>query len=135
MDIEGEHPLEIGFLRRKIRMQRRPGMAIEPWPLFYSRRLVEILVANFRWGCLFGHYWAIKLMARWAVSRQRYGECLANNETVPLGTRFMETYFGAIPETQRRTVAILRQLQTGIGSKASSADPEMTTSPPSRSPR
>jgi hypothetical protein len=135
MDIEGEHPLEIGLLRRKIRLQRRPGLPIEPRSLFYPRRLLEILVANSRWGWLFSRYWAIKLMARWAVSRQRYGEWRANNETVPLGTGLMDTYFGAIPESQRRTVAVLKKLQIRIGNKASSADLEVIASPPSRSPR
>ena len=114
MDIEREHPLEIGFLRRKVRLQRRPGMPIESWLVFYARRLLEIVVTNFRWGCLFSRYWAIKLMARWAVLSQRYGECSARKEATPLGQRLMETYFASIPETQRRTVETLKNLQIKI---------------------
>jgi len=53
MDIEGEHPLEVGFLRRKVRTQRRPGFPIERRLRFYRRRLIVIMVVNFRWGCLF----------------------------------------------------------------------------------
>jgi radical SAM superfamily enzyme YgiQ (UPF0313 family) len=132
MDIEGEHPLEIGFLRRKVRLQRRPGLPIESWPAFYARRLWEIIVTNFCWGCLFSRYWGIKLMARWAVSRQRFREWPTNNQTLSLGTRLMETYYSAIPETQRRTVAILRELQTKKDKTAHRPNLQLT-SPPSRS--
>ncbi len=69
MDIEGEHPLEIGLLRRKICQQRRPGIPIEPWAV-YARRLSEVIVTNVRWGCLFIRYWLIKLVARWLVTRR-----------------------------------------------------------------
>ena len=38
---EGVHPLQGGFLRRKVRTERRPGFAIEsPW-VFYPRRIWE----------------------------------------------------------------------------------------------
>ncbi len=38
---EGVHPLQGGFLRRKVRTERRPGFAIEsPW-VFYPRRVWE----------------------------------------------------------------------------------------------
>ena len=33
--IEGVHPLQGGFLRRKYRLDRRPGMPIEPVWSFY----------------------------------------------------------------------------------------------------
>jgi radical SAM superfamily enzyme YgiQ (UPF0313 family) len=128
MDIEGEHPLEVGFLRRKVRRQRRPGMPIEPWLVFYPRRLLEIIVTNFRWGRLIGHYWAIKLTAHYAVSRQRHQAWPAEKETVPLGPRLMDTYFASIPETQRRTVATLKQVQT----KLDNATPHLAELTPSQ---
>ena len=40
---ERVHPLQGGFLRRKIRTQRRPGFAIEHPLIFYPRRSWEIL--------------------------------------------------------------------------------------------
>jgi len=46
MDIEREHPLEIGFLRRKVRTQRRPGLPIDSWLRVCPRRLLEVLVVN-----------------------------------------------------------------------------------------
>jgi hypothetical protein len=42
---EKVHPLQGGYLRRKIRDQRRPGLAQEPALLFYPRRLGETAAA------------------------------------------------------------------------------------------
>ena len=41
--IEGVHPLQGGFLRRKLRRQRRSGMPLESPLPFYARRLCEIV--------------------------------------------------------------------------------------------
>ena len=41
--IEGVHPLQGGFLRRKVRRQRRYGMPLESPLPFYARRLREIV--------------------------------------------------------------------------------------------
>jgi radical SAM superfamily enzyme YgiQ (UPF0313 family) len=135
MDIEGEHPLEIGLLRRKIRQQRRPGMPIEPWGPFYARRLSEVIVTNVRWGCLFIRYWLIKLVARWLVARDLNGDLLANNEATPLGARLMDAYFAAIPDTQRRTVPILEQLQARMQKTTPGVDSQIMTSSPPGSPQ
>jgi hypothetical protein len=40
--IEGVHPLQFGFVRRKVRAQRRYGMRRENPLVFYPRRLIEI---------------------------------------------------------------------------------------------
>ncbi len=53
VDIEGIHPLEVGFLRRKSRRDRRPGMRIEPRLLFYPKYAVETVVKLARWGTLY----------------------------------------------------------------------------------
>ena len=47
--IEGIHPLQFGFMRRKVRTQRRYGMPIESPLVFYPRRAVEASVAVVRW--------------------------------------------------------------------------------------
>jgi hypothetical protein len=39
---ERGHPLQGGFIRRKIRRQRRPGFAIEHLPVFHPRGAWEI---------------------------------------------------------------------------------------------
>jgi radical SAM superfamily enzyme YgiQ (UPF0313 family) len=41
---EGVHPLQGGFIRRKVRTQRRPGLPIEHPLRFYPRRAVEMTV-------------------------------------------------------------------------------------------
>ena len=53
VDIEGIHPLEVGFLRRKSRRDRRPGLPIEPRLLFYPKYAVETVVKLARWGTLY----------------------------------------------------------------------------------
>lgn len=40
-DVEGVHPLEAGYLRRRRRLSRRPGMRREPAILFYPRFALE----------------------------------------------------------------------------------------------
>jgi radical SAM superfamily enzyme YgiQ (UPF0313 family) len=119
MDIEGEHPLEIGVVRRKVRLQRRPGMVIEPRIQFYAKRLLEMVVASFRWGCLFCRYAIIKLLARWTLYREASGDLLVGTEPVMLNASLMETYFITIPETQRRTVEALKEFQEQLSAEGS----------------
>jgi len=57
--IEGVHPLQFGFMRRKIRTQRRYGMRIESPLIFYPRRAVEASIAVFRWLRLARRYRSI----------------------------------------------------------------------------
>jgi len=40
---EGVHPLQGGFIRRKVRTQRRPGLPIVPWLQFYPRRITSFI--------------------------------------------------------------------------------------------
>ncbi|HUA33578.1 MAG TPA: radical SAM protein [Candidatus Binataceae bacterium] len=47
---EGVHPLQGGAFRRKIRSQRRPGMAIENPLVFYPKRLAQIIKTYGRAG-------------------------------------------------------------------------------------
>lgn len=51
--IEGIHPLEGGFFRRKVRVNRRPGFAIENSFVFYPKYLFETLVKQLRWITLY----------------------------------------------------------------------------------
>ena len=57
--IEGVHPLQFGFARRKSRTQRRHGLPIENPLVFYPRRAVEFVVALVRWLRLVRRYRAI----------------------------------------------------------------------------
>jgi len=64
MQIEGVHPLEGGFLRRKYRRDRRPGFKIESPLTFYPKYWAQLLWSQIRWGLLFARmapvYWRIK---------------------------------------------------------------------------
>ena len=51
--IEGIHPLEGGFFRRKVRRNRRPGFAIESWVIFYPKILLETVRKQSRWISLY----------------------------------------------------------------------------------
>jgi radical SAM superfamily enzyme YgiQ (UPF0313 family) len=51
--IEGIHPLEGGFFRRKVRKNRRSGMKIESPFLFYARYAAETLGKQFKWISLY----------------------------------------------------------------------------------
>jgi hypothetical protein len=57
IDIEQIHPLESGFLRRRCRVARRPGLPIVPawrfYPVYYSQTIAKV----FRWGALYLGLW------------------------------------------------------------------------------
>src|SRR5205085_4741477 len=57
--IEGVHPLQFGFVRRKVRTERRAGMPIVNPLFFYPWRIVEFLTAAARWIRLARRYRAI----------------------------------------------------------------------------
>lgn len=50
---EKVHPLEAGFIRRKVRKQRRSGLKIENPLIFYPRRLMELIVTLASFGALY----------------------------------------------------------------------------------
>lgn len=56
------HPLENGYLRRKIRTQRRPGFPIEHLLMFYPKRL---------WEVMSDHWKFLKLVLQYAKIRRR----------------------------------------------------------------
>ena len=47
--IEGVHPLQFGFVRRKVRTQRRYGMPIVNPLLFYPWRVYDFVSGGFKW--------------------------------------------------------------------------------------
>jgi pyruvate-formate lyase-activating enzyme len=54
--IEGVHPLQFGFVRRKLRRERRYGMKLENPLIFYPRRAVEFTGALWSWLRLVRRY-------------------------------------------------------------------------------
>lgn len=53
IDIEGIHPLEGGFLRKKVRKNRRSNMPLENPFVFYPKYFFETLWKQFRWISLY----------------------------------------------------------------------------------
>ena len=53
IDIEGIHPLEGGFLRRKFRTSRRSNLPLENPLVFYPKNFLETLWKQFRWISLY----------------------------------------------------------------------------------
>jgi radical SAM superfamily enzyme YgiQ (UPF0313 family) len=53
IELEGIHPLEAGFLRRKTRLDRRPGLSIEPVWRFYPQYWCDSAVKLVRWASLY----------------------------------------------------------------------------------
>ena len=70
--IEGLHPLECGFVRRKVRRDRRPGLPIEsPWT-FYPRILAETVSKQARWLWLWGGKYALYRSIKKDPGRKSY---------------------------------------------------------------
>ncbi len=57
--IEGVHPLQFGFVRRKVRTQRRHGMDVINPLLFYPGRALDASVVLWRWLALARRYRSI----------------------------------------------------------------------------
>lgn len=53
IDIEGIHPLEGGFFRRKVRRNRRSGMKLESPLVFYPKYFFQSLWKQFQWISLY----------------------------------------------------------------------------------
>ncbi|MGE3466267.1 MAG: radical SAM protein, partial [Pyrinomonadaceae bacterium] len=51
--IEGIHPLEGGFVRIKVRKNRRPGMKLESPTVFYPKYYAEMLWKQLKWISLY----------------------------------------------------------------------------------
>ncbi len=70
--IEGVHPLEAGFLRRKIRRQRRHGLPIEPIIPFYFGRVRDTVRSLWGWYALYRRFMAIQKRVETAPDRDTY---------------------------------------------------------------
>jgi hypothetical protein len=60
-EIEGIHPVEGGYIRRKVRTERRPGFKIEHPLVFYPKRAADFLWKGARWLRLL---WIVRSVAR-----------------------------------------------------------------------
>jgi radical SAM superfamily enzyme YgiQ (UPF0313 family) len=74
LKIEGVHPLEVGWIRRKSRRNRRHGMPIEPAILFYPRYYAERAWKLMRWGWLYFRFGLRHLRVERDPARHRYSD-------------------------------------------------------------
>ncbi|MFO1061767.1 MAG: B12-binding domain-containing radical SAM protein [Dongiaceae bacterium] len=98
--IEGVHPLQFGFVRRKVRTQRRPGLRRESPLVFYPRLGLETAVAALRWAALVRRVYAIeKKVTRHPAALQYRDAALtpASPEAAPSG--FVADFADRIPAT------------------------------------
>src|SRR5438132_13451194 len=69
-DVEKTHPLQCGFGRRKYRLDRRPGMPIEPIWSFYPKYFWSFTRNSVRELRLF--VWILRTMQRIYKDKNRY---------------------------------------------------------------
>ena len=98
--IEGVHPLQFGFLRRKLRSQRRYGMRTVNPLLFYPWRAFDWLKVTAQWLLLIRRY--RRMMARVAAdpTAQSYmDEALRPVSGEPEADHLVEIFADKIPKT------------------------------------
>jgi hypothetical protein len=72
LKIEGVHPLEVGWIRRKSRRNRRNGMPIEPAIVFYPRYYAELGWKLMRWASLYVRFGLKQLKVERSPDRLAY---------------------------------------------------------------
>jgi hypothetical protein len=98
--IEKVHPLQFGFIRRKVRRQRRHGLPIENPLLFYPRRAVEFGVTALRWYRLYRRYHAIaRRVVADPASKSYLDEALTPPVVGDAMPHFVQVFADKIPKT------------------------------------
>src|SRR6202163_1944885 len=98
--IEGVHPLQFGFLRRKVRTQRRYGMPVLNPLVFYPWRVVDFLKTSSQWLRLVWRY--RRIMARVKAdpaSITHFDEALRPHTAGGETDHFVEMFADKIPHT------------------------------------
>jgi hypothetical protein len=72
IDFEHIHPLESGFIRLKSRLDRRPGMPLEPAWRFYPKYWAEVATKFMRWTGLYLRLRRIYLGIKYGPTRYSY---------------------------------------------------------------
>jgi radical SAM superfamily enzyme YgiQ (UPF0313 family) len=98
--IEKVHPLQFGFVRRKVRRSRRHGLPIESPLVFYPRRVVEFATAALAWYRLYRRYHAIARRALADPASKRYvDEALTPPNAEAAMPHFVQVFADKIPKT------------------------------------
>jgi radical SAM family protein len=98
--IEGLHPLQFGFVRRKVRTQRRYGMAVLNPFVFYPWRAVDFLKVGWQWVRLVVRYRRIMRRIMADPARLAYSdEALRPHTGAGAPDHFVEVFADKIPHT------------------------------------
>jgi hypothetical protein len=98
--IEGVHPLQFGFFRRKLRTQRRHGTPIANPLVFYPWRFFDFLKTCSQWTRVILRY--RRMMARVMkdpASRTHFDEALRPHTAESATDHFVEVFADKIPHT------------------------------------
>jgi pyruvate-formate lyase-activating enzyme len=98
--IEGVHPLQFGFIRRKVRTQRRSGLPIVNPLVFYPWRLFDFLKVCSQWARVIWRY--RRLMAKVMkdpTSQTHFDEALRPHTGAGETDHFVEVFADKIPHT------------------------------------
>ena len=96
--IEGVHPLQFGFVRRKMRTQRRHGMPVVNPLVFCPWRFVDFLTVGYKWWRLVRRYRGIMNRILADPNAQNYfDEALQPHRMT--GPNFVDVYSDRIPNT------------------------------------
>jgi radical SAM superfamily enzyme YgiQ (UPF0313 family) len=98
--IEGVHPLQFGFLRRKLRKQRRYGMPVLNPLAFYAWRVADFFKINSQWLRLIWRYRRIMARVTADPAAANYLDDALRPHTVTGETdHFVEVFADKIPHT------------------------------------
>ena len=107
--IEGVHPLQFGFFRRKLRTQRRYGMPIVNPLAFYAWRFVDFVKVCSQWARVILRY--RRMMAKVTkdpASRTHFDEALRPQGVHGETDHFVEVFADKIPHTHGAPVMPVR---------------------------
>ena len=122
VSIEGVHPLQFGFFRRKVRTQRRHGRPIVNPLLFYPWRAVDVLKAAGRWLRLVRLYRRIMARVVADASSVTYSDDALRSYTAQgEPDRFIEMFAGKIPITYGAPVRVAAGVAAASILRATSA--------------
>ena len=105
MWIEAVHPLQVGFVRRKVRTQRRHGLPIEHPLVFYPRRFIEAFTTTLRWTGLLLRHWRIGRRIKSDPAARSYADEALRNPSGQVGDRLVQVFAEKIPTGTRRMAA------------------------------
>jgi hypothetical protein len=98
--VEGVHPLQFGYIRRKVRKQRRSGMAIPNPLIFYPWRAYDFCRGAVRWIRIVRHYRAMmKRVLADPLTAAYTDEALEPPTRAGELDHFVQVYADKIPKT------------------------------------